>query len=64
MKLSITIETNDAAASEAPLHEATRILSNIIERINNGQTDGIARDTNGVNVGDWYFEWGEDSDSI
>lgn len=49
--MKINIETNNAAFEDPD--ELPRLLLEIVDRINQGETQGIIRDTNGNKVGSW-----------
>lgn len=53
-KFSLNIVTDSAAvAEEGREFEIARILRTVPERIEDGETSGVLRDINGVNVGSW-----------
>lgn len=53
-KFSLNIVTDAAAVAEdGREHEIARILRTVPQRVEDGETSGILRDVNGVNVGSW-----------
>lgn len=51
--LTISFRTDNAAFDPHPSAEVARILHDVAERIDAGQTDGPAIDANGNRVGQW-----------
>jgi hypothetical protein len=51
--LLISFKTGNAAFEENEAHEITRILRNISEKIQSGNTSGKILDLNGNNIGFW-----------
>jgi hypothetical protein len=59
MKIIIQFMTRNAAFEDDP-DLPYQILEAIIGRIKDGDKDGIIRDTNGNDVGDWLLtNWGD-----
>jgi len=55
MAVKIEFETDNAAFKDDPA-EVSRILHEIAERMQAGETGGTIRDTNGQPVGDYCFK--------
>lgn len=57
MKLSITIESGNAAVTEdGAEHELARLVEGVAESIRSGADGGFLRDYNGNNVGRWTYD--------
>ena len=55
MKLSIEFSTDNAAFSDYPVDEIRRILTQLPDRIRQGDS-GVIIDFNGNGVGEWSWE--------
>lgn len=51
--LIVKFETDNDAFTPTPHFECARILSNIVEKLETEQTDGVIMDVNGNKVGTW-----------
>ena len=54
MKITIEFSTDNAAFSESPHQEISKVMSDALVKMNNGEGWGIIRDTNGNTIG--HFE--------
>lgn len=59
MKLSLDLNSNNAAFEDSGEFEVARILRDVADRIESGSTEGRLRDVNGNNVGSWFLEGDE-----
>lgn len=53
---TLKIDTDNAAFSEDPGYEVASILKKIVQKLERGETEGVAMDTNGNKVGRWELE--------
>lgn len=53
MRITIDIDTDNAAFDDDKLAEVVRILRVVVDRLGEGFTDGRARDLNGNTVCKW-----------
>ena len=56
MKLSLDLNSSNAAFEESGEFEVARILRDVADKIERGESDGRLRDVNGNNVGSWFLE--------
>lgn len=52
---NIQFEVGNAAFADGFSDEVERILSNIAQKVKQGQTQGIIKDTNGNCIGHWSW---------
>lgn len=63
MSIEIKFHTRNAAFAEGRPEEVCRVLEDIKEKIMAGAEQGIIRDLNGNNIGEWVDEGPEQDES-
>lgn len=53
MKFSLTIESDDQAASDQPIDTVLAGLDTVVSRLDAGEISGIVLDANGNRIGSW-----------
>ena len=59
-EIRIIYQIDNAAFDETPLPETKRILDEITEAMSNGSQGGLIQDINGIGIGAWVIEGGEE----
>ncbi len=58
VSFNISFDSSNAAFGdnrEEALDEVTRIVKEVMTKIQNGREDGVVKDLNGNTIGDWNF---------
>lgn len=51
------LRINTSNMYDYPVEECTQILRKVLEKVENGSTDGKVFDTNGNKIGEWGFDF-------